>query len=350
MPHVTLEPTGERFQVGDGEDILTAALRRGVNLRYGCRHGNCSSCKHWLLDGDVDDSAASVYAIPRDEREDGAILLCCTYARSDVVIEIDRHDGVEDLPPLEPPSPRAAVVRGIRPLTPSLVELRVELDRPLTFRAGQYAELAVGGTGERRSYSILSTPGSDRELTFCVKRVENGLFTAFLDGLAPGDRLDLEAPFGTLFLRETGRPVVAAATGSGIAPVLSILRDAAEHGSDVPVGLYYGARTRDDLVYLDEIGQIADRLPGFRFVPCLSRGPVDGFPGARPGRITRAIGQDVRDGSAYDAYVCGAPRVCDAVGLLLEAKGLPEARIHADRFYPAVDDSAVTRAEATQRA
>ncbi|PND54242.1 oxidoreductase [Mycobacterium sp. ENV421] len=337
MARVTLVPTGEEFPVGENEDILTAALHHGVNLQYGCRHGNCSSCKHWLVDGDVDDSAASVYAIPRNEREDGAILLCCTFAESDLVIEIDQHDGAEALPPMTPPSPRRATVLEKLSRTPDLVELRVALDEPLSFRAGQYAEFTLD-TGERRSYSLLSPPSSGSELTFCIKRVQNGVFTAVLDRLEPGHHLRLEAPFGTMFMRETGRPVIAVGIGSGIAPLLSILSDAAEQNSDVPIRFYYGARTNSDLVYVDELAELSRRLKDFQFIACLSQGTPDTVPAnGRVGRVTRAIAEDIRDASSYDAYVCGAPQMCDAVGRLLEAKGLPEARIHADKFYSAVE-------------
>ena len=340
VARVTLVPTGEEFLVGADEDILTAALHNGINLQYGCRHGNCSSCKHWLIDGDVDDSAASVYAIPRDEREDGAILLCCTFAKSDLVIEIHQHDGVETLPPMTPPSRRRATVLEQRARTPNLVELRVELDEPLSFRAGQYAEFTLD-TGERRSYSLVNPPSSGRELTFCIKRVQNGVFSTVLDHIGPGSTLHLEAPFGTMFLRDTGRPVIAAAIGSGIAPILSILTDAAEQDRDVPIRFYYGARCAGDLVYLDEIAQLSTRLTDFQFIPCLSQGAPDTVPNSRSGRVTRAIAEDIRDASGYDAYVCGAPDMCDAVGRLLEAKGLPEARIHADKFYPAVESAPV---------
>lgn len=339
MVHVTLEPTGQQFPVGEKEDILTAALHHGINLQYGCRHGNCSSCKHWLIDGDVDDSAASVYAIPRNEREDGAILLCCTYAESDLVIEIDQHDGVEALPPMTPPSPRQATVLELHSRTPDLVELRVALDAPLSFRAGQYAEFTLD-TGQRRSYSLLNPPSAASELTFCIKRVHDGVFANVLDRLRPGSALQLEAPFGTMFMRDTKRPVIAVGIGSGIAPLLSILSDAAEQNSEAPIRFYYGARTTHDLVYLDELAELSTRLTDFQFIPCLSQSTPESLPpNARSGRVTRVIAEDIRDASPFDAYLCGAPEMCDAVGRLLEAKGLPESRIHTDKFYSAVESA-----------
>ncbi|GAB3231009.1 2Fe-2S iron-sulfur cluster-binding protein [Mycolicibacterium hippocampi] len=331
---VIFKPTGDEFAISADEDILTAALRHGINLQYGCRHGNCSSCKHWLLEGDVDDSAASVYAIPRDEREDGAILLCCSYPRTDLLIEIDQHEGSEELPPMEPPARRVATVTGVRPLTKSLVELRVRLDRTLSFRAGQYAEFLIPGTSERRSFSLASAPSEELDCLFCIKRVDGGAFGTLLQTLRPGDSLDIEAPFGAMFYRDTGRPVLIVATGSGIAPIMSILNDIA--GAEVPIRFYYGIRCADDLIYQDALNGLAERFSDFEFIPCVSRGSGEGINGARLGRVNRVIAEDIRDASAYDAYLCGPPAMCDAVRLLLEVKGLPDRRIHADRFFPAI--------------
>jgi propane monooxygenase reductase component len=234
-----------------------------------------------------------------------------------------------------PPSPRQATVRAVRALTPSLVELRVEVERPLSFRAGQYVEFTVDGTAERRSYSLVSAPSSDRELVFCIKRIKDGMFSGAIDQLRPGWPLNLEAPFGTMFLRDTGRPVLAAAIGSGIAPIMSILTDAAEREVPFPIRFYYGARTAADLPYLEEIATLSKRLPDFEFIPCLS-GESPGLQFGRLRRMTRVIAEGIKDASAYDAYLCGAPEMCDTVGRLLEAKGLSGGRIHADRFYPAI--------------
>jgi propane monooxygenase reductase component len=332
----SFKPIGEEFSVDPDEDILTAALRHGVNLQYGCRHGNCSSCKHWLLDGEVDDSKASVYAIPRHEREEGAILLCCTYPLTDIVVEIDQHDGVEQLPALALPTRRLATVTEVSSLSTQLVQLRVRLDNPMSFRAGQYIEFLVPGTAERRSFSLVNAPSSDAELTFCIKRVPDGVFSSKLDTLGPGDRLELTGPFGTTIHRDSGRPVLAAAIGSGIAPILSVLTDLSDRDLDIPIHFYYGARSAADLVYQSRLQSLSQRFSEFRFTACLSDGAVDGVPGARRGRVTRVMAQTIRDASNYDAYLCGPPHMCDAVRRLLEAKGAPENRIFLDRFYPAV--------------
>lgn len=232
---------------------------------------------------------------------------------------------------------------GVQELTADLVELRVQVERAFSFRAGQYVEVRVPGPAERRSFSLVNPPGPERELVFCIRRIPGGVFTGMLDQLRPGAPLDLEAPFGTMFLRDTGRPVLMAAISSGIAPILSILADAAAQATDNPIRFYYGARTAADLVHLDEIAKLEARLAGLTFVPCLSQGPPGDVAGGRAGRVTRVVAEDVRDASPFDAHLCGAPPMCDAVGRLLEAKGLPEVRIHADRFYRAVEQSPARR-------
>ena len=289
-------PTGEEFPIGAGEDILTAALRHGINLQYGCRHGNCSSCKHWLIDGEVDDSAASVYAIPREERESGAILLCCTFAKSDLVVEIHQHDGVEALPPMTPPSRRRATVLNQYPMTPNLVELRVKLDEPLRFGLASTRNSTLD-SGERRSYSMVNPPSSAQELTFCVKRIPNGVFSALLDHIEPGSTAASGGTFrhdvpeghrppdyrGGYRLRDRAHPVDSR-------------RRCRREASDSHPVLLRSSRGGGDLVYLDQIAAISTRLKDFQFIPCLSQGALDSVPNSRSGRVTRAIAADIRDG------------------------------------------------------
>ncbi len=261
-------------------------------------------------------------------------MLCCAYPESDVVVGVDSDQ--DELPTLSPPVARTAVVRSTAPISESLIELRVELDEPLTFAAGQYVELRIPGSDERRSFSVLSAPGLASEYAFCIKRVPGGHFNSLLDGLQAGDELDLDGPFGTAVYRETGNPALFVANGSGIAPVLSILSDLVNRGIDVPLRFYYGLRYAADLVYLDRLAHFADSFRDFRLIPCFSRETSSTVANARVGRVTRVIAEEIRDASEFDAYVSGSPEMCDAIAMLLEAKGLPGRRLHVDRFFPAL--------------
>lgn len=333
---VELSPSGEVFDVADGETILDAALRAGIELQYGCRHGNCSTCKYLVEDGEVDYGRASAYSLPDREREEGWALLCCARPQTDLLIRDHRRQDTRARPVLKPVTTTARVV-ACTPLTAELWELRVELPAPIEFYAGQYAELGLDVDGQTlwRSYSMASAPADARHLSFVLKRIDGGAFSSRVTALAPGASLALRGPFGASYLRDGAAPVLFAAIGSGLAPILSMLRDAAARGDAREFAFYYGARRPQDLPYGDELAALGAKLPGLRYVPTLD-GLADGetWHGA-VGNVTQAIQREVDDARALDVYLCGAPAMCETVGRLLRAKGLPEDRLFFDRFFAA---------------
>ena len=335
---VELVPSGETFMARTDETILDAALRQGIALEYGCRHGNCSTCKHLIEEGDVDLGEASAYSLPDDEREDGWALLCCATALTPLVIR-DNREADDRAKPLLPPAEHQGTVTGIMQLTPELWELSISLEKPMMFYAGQFAELGLPGEGGMvwRSYSMASSPSTPSDLKFVIKRIPNGAFSGRLDTLQPGATLEVRGPFGTSYLRGGERPVLFASIGSGLAPILSMLRDARERYDGRSFTFYYGARRPFDLPYLDEIrDQLAsafgDRL---RFVPTLDGLTEGDYWHGSIGTVTQAIQRDIPDAHDYDVYLCGAPAMCDTVARLLAAKGLPENQLFFDRFFPA---------------
>lgn len=335
--NVELAPGGESFEVRADETVLDAALRQGIELQYGCRHGNCSTCKYLLEDGEVDHGDSSAYALPDAERDEGYALLCCARPLTDLLIRDKRQPDTRAKPLLKP-ARHEAVVRTCTQLTSELWELRLELPAPLAFYPGQFAELGLGD-GERevwRSYSMASPPSAAREPAFLLKHIQGGNFSGRLPGLAPGTPVALRGPFGSSYLREGTRPVLLCAIGSGLAPVLAMLRDAAERGDPRHFRLFYGARRPADLPVGAELAALGGRLPGgFEYLPTLDGlAAEDDWTGAT-GTVTQAIQREVADASGLDAYLCGAPPMCDTVGRLLLAKGLPERQLFFDRFYAA---------------
>lgn len=327
---VTLLPGGETFAASPDEDILTAALRHGIQVMYGCRHGNCGTCQHYLVDGDVAEGRTSPYVLTSEARQRGAVLLCSSFAHSDVVVERPEVETRLDDGEVIPPEVRLAAVTAVSTLSPSLVELRLHLEEPLPFRAGQYVEIWLPGTDHRRSLSIASPPRSAHELTFLLSVRSGGRLARVVERLRPGGVLRLQGPFGHFHFRPSGRPAVMVALGAGIAPVLSILRDAAERGSPPAVTLYYGGRD-DERAYVDELERFAATHPGFTLH--LAPPPVIG--GTATWALTQLVACELRDGSAHDAYVSGLPQMCDALSALLAAKGTPERHIRVEKFYPA---------------
>lgn len=333
MYHATLTPGGDAFEIHAGETVLDAALRQGIALQYGCRHGNCSSCKYFLDSGEVDHGDASIYSLTETERDDGYALLCCARPVSDLVIAAPSAGDDRSLPLLKPRELTATLV-SLTPLTPALRELSLALPEPLPFYPGQFVELSVPGSGFWRSYSIASAPQDPTRLDFVLKDIAGGRFSSQLRALAPGAPLSVRGPFGTSYLRAGTAPVLLVAIGSGISPVLSILRHAAATGDPRRFECYYGARTAADLPCAPALAEIGAAL-GERFVyrPVLSRAD-DSWTGLH-GRVTQALQRELADARPYDAYLCGAPAMCDAIGTLLEAKGIGAGQLFYDKFHPA---------------
>ena len=331
---VELAPGGQSFSVGENETILDGALRHGVALLYGCRQGRCSTCKYLIEDGEVDVGEVNAYSLPDSERDDGWALLCRATPLSDLLIRDHRLADERALPVLLPASFEAEVA-AVAHLTPELWELQVTLSTALHFYAGQFVELGLPGAHGRlwRNYSMASSPSSDRRLSFLLKRIEGGAFSGHISELQAGSPIAVRGPFGASYLRDGERPVVMCAIGSGLAPVMAMLRAAGERGDRRSFTLFYGARRPQDLPYLDEL------RAGFGlqldFVPTLD-GVQDGddWQGAC-GTVTRAVQHALENARDIDAYLCGAPPMCDTVSRLLSAKGLPAEQLFFDRFFAA---------------
>ncbi len=262
---VRFEPVGVEMEVEEGETVLDAAFRQGISLMHGCKEGQCGSCKSKLIEGDIELLKYSTFALPDYESETDHVLLCRTHAFSDVSFELLNYD--EDL------LSRSIAVKsfagrvvGVSALTSDIRLLEIELDRPLKFWAGQYVDLTLEDGGITRAFSMANAPGESARLSFIIKKYPNGAFSSQLDGkLGVGDAVTAKGPYGTCFRREERPgPMLLIGGGSGMSPLWSILADHIASGEQRPVRFFYGARTRADLFYLEELAAIAAQLEGFQ--------------------------------------------------------------------------------------
>jgi len=335
---VRLEPVGIEMEVDEDETILDAAFRQGLMLMHGCKEGQCSACKSFLLDGEVDLDRYSTFALPDYEEQEGYTLLCRAHAMSDLEIELINYDE-EILRSGVPIVTATAEVETVESLTHDIRRLVLRLRDPdrVVFHAGQYMDIAIpGADGEHRSFSMANTPGEPDRLEFMIKLYEGGHFSGLLangHGIAVGDELTCTGPYGVFTLRDSSpRRLVFIAGGAGMAPIMSLLRSMVEKGTTRPATFYYGARTPDDLFALDELQRLTAALPDLRFVPALS--DADGASGwdGEAGLITDVVDRLEGDLTEVDAYLCGPPPMVDAAIALLERRGCPESHIYFDRF------------------
>lgn len=336
---VRFEPVGIEMDVMEGETVLEAGFRQGIALMHGCKEGQCSSCKSRLIEGDIELEKYSTFALPDYERDTEHILLCRTLAYSDIVVELLNYDedlmrhsiAVKDI---------GATLSSVTALTHDIRLLKLELDTPLRFFAGQYVDITIPGTGITRSFSMANIPSNARQLEFIIKKYPQGAFSAQLDGgLVPGMPLLVKGPYGTCFRRDArSGPMVLVGGGSGMSPLWSILNDHIATGEQRPVRFFYGARTRSDLFYLEEFAAITARVPDFVFIPALSHAESKDNWQGETGFIHDVVARRLKAeslNSDMDAYSCGPPPMIDAVLPVLQAAGIETGHIYLDKFTPA---------------
>ena len=207
--------------------------------------------------------------------------------------------------------------------------------------AGQHADVrleADDGYRAERSYSIASPPEvSALELT--VDRLDDGEVSPFLTGqLQPNDTIQLRGPIGGHFAwsaSERRRPLLLVGGGSGVVPLMCMLRHRRLSNSAVPAALLYSARTREDVIYHEELTDLARSTPEFTLRMTLTRDSAPGWSG-RIGRIDLPAVQALLEGlgGVADSFVCGPDGFVEAAaGLLLQA-GQPREAIRTERFGP----------------
>jgi len=351
MARVVLEPIGEEIDCDEDETVLDAAFRQGFNLVYGCKEGQCSACKCYLLEGEVSLRKYSTFALSESEEANGYTLLCRAMPDEDLVIELLHFDPDGYKMDHELRDGRA-VVEAVQALTHDITRLVLRVAEPadFAFTPGAYVDLHVPGhEGERRSFSLANLPDAGGTLELMVKRYEGGLLAGQLqDGtIVPGVELGFTGPYGAFKLRDSERPILMVAGGSGMAPQLGILRQMAAEGCERPVRFYYGARTRADLFHLDVVQDLGAKLPDFAFVPVLSHATPDCAWDGPQGFVHEVVGAAFLDGALpadVDAYLCGPPPLVDAaIDLLVDGRGVDPQQVHYDKFTTAVSDAASDR-------
>lgn len=327
MSHVVrVLETEDQFTVAPDESVLMAAIRQGVQLLHDCTEGGCGTCRVRLMEGCVRYEEYPLALTPEDEDE-GFALACQARPESDLVISTER--------PMEPcsdPERYTAEVEKVELKGRDVVHLTLALPNAadLIYRPGQYLNVMLGD-GNKRSFSMASVPNG-RTVDLHIRKVSGGHFTdGDLTRLSPGDRLDVELPHGLFCCRkEDFRPLVMVATGTGLAPIKSILESLMDDPDCPPVSLYWGMRTEEDLYLHDEIQSWAERLCDFQYVPVLSR-PGPGWDG-RQGYVQEVAAEDVGDFSEHAIYMCGSPGMIASAKKLFVERGANPGFIYSDAF------------------
>jgi len=339
---VTVLPFGEKLGVEPGESVLKAILRQGRFVKYGCKHGGCSTCRAEVVDGDYDLSDNTSFSLSDADREAGVVLLCSTFAKDGALI-VDVSQTMDDLTEDDYLAGQhvletVAVVDAIKPLTHDIRWVSLGIDDPAGFQftAGQYVEVGVPGLVDTwRSFSMANSPDQNDRIDLIVKILPGGIFSTALDAhIRPGDSVRLRGPMGQFGVRLSYRPMIMVAGGSGMAPVLAMLKDLAATRNRREVTFFYGARTYRDLFLLDQLNALAVEHDWLTFIPALSEPPGDGGWEGETGLVTEVLSRRCPSTKGMEAYLCGPPLMIDAAIGVLKSTGCKERHIYFDRFVP----------------
>ena len=343
---VTVANTGQSFECPAGELILDAGLAAGLSLPHNCRGGACGTCKSLVLEGEVDHGWVMNFAISEDEKAAGKCLICQSRPLTPTLVI--RTDGAMNAAAAAPPAPieATATVLAAEPVTPSIRRLVLALAQGVRFpyRAGMHVELRTPGVARPRTYSIATAPDDrglvpDGLLEFFVTRHEGGQASGWLH--APerlGGPVQVHGPYGTFRLPEgASGPVLCLAGGSGLAPILAIVRRALASGYAQPIRLIHSVRDRSEVFALDALHALARRFSHFSYTVTLTRAEaIDPATGWRSGRIPTWLGQEFFDLSSFCVLAAGPPGFVEAAVAKVRELGARPERILTDSFTPTV--------------
>lgn len=241
----------------------------------------------------------------------------------------------------EPLRWQVATVEAIHQETPRAKTFTFRLPQWLRHRAGQHYDIrltAADGYQAERSYSIASEPEREGVVDLTIERIDDGEVSPYMhDVVAVGDRLELRGPIGGYFVWEAkgSGPVLLIGGGSGVVPLMAMIRHRAAVKSTVPARRLYSARSADDVIYAEELQRLAGARDGFELVETLTRQQPAGWTGFRR-RIDRSMLEEVIGplGRSLRAYVCGPTVLVEIVADILVDLRIPPAQIRTERFGP----------------
>ena len=313
------------FTLAQGESVLDGLLRHGAEINHACKAGSCGSCL--LRAADPASLPARAQAGLKDSWKQQGYFLACVCV-PETSLEVATPAASLQL---------GATIMALRLLSRDVMRVHLRCDDPLEFRAGQYVTVIREG-GLTRAYSIASLP-EHGELELHVRRVASGKMSGWFHNQArPGDRVSILGPSGECFYvpgRED-QPLVLAGTGTGLAPLYGIVRDALKHGHRGPIHLFHGALHRQGLYLVEELRRMAAEHAHVNYIPAvLNAGDVP-EPDLAVGALDSIITKHLPKLNGYRAYVCGDPGIVATLKKKLFLGGVASREIYADAFLPSV--------------
>lgn len=315
------------FQRREDESALDALIRGGADVDFSCRKGSCHTCLLRAAEGDP--GQASKRGLGAQLIETGHFLPCLCHSTQDLV--------------LEPPDRSAifvdALVAEKKQLSPRVMRLWLEPATQIDWTPGQYVRVRRED-GLVRSYSVASLPDEDYYIELHVQRVEGGELSGWIfETVEEGQMVQVQGPLGECVYNESfsGRPLTLIGTGTGLAPLVGIARDALRLGHEAAIDLYHGARDFDELYLHETLNQLAETHSNFAYHPCLRTGHADSL--VRVSSPLDAAFDSLEKGEAPILFLCGNPAMVQSGRVRAVEMGLPKTDTHVDPFDYAHEQS-----------
>jgi CDP-4-dehydro-6-deoxyglucose reductase len=316
---------GKAFDLLPDETLLEGIERQGASVPWFCRQGVCQACVLRARAGVV--PAAAQKGLKESHRRQGFLLACvCRPAEH---LEVERCDVAQRF---------HSRVQQVEPLSAQVLRVLLELPEGFQYEAGQYVQLERPEDGLMRPYSLASVPGSP-VLELHVARLPGGLLSGWLAG-AVGRAVGIRGPFGecSYVTAERERPLLLVGTGTGLAPLLGVVRAALAAGHRGPIRLFHGGLTRAGLYLWAELERLAESAPALEIVGSVLSAELApaGQSGVRCQIRNTPIDQLVlgagMDWGQQRVYLCGHPELVKQLQKKLYLAGASLERIHADPF------------------
>ncbi len=326
------------LKVTGGTNMLVTLAESAIFVPSACGgRGSCGECKVKVNSDVGPHLPTEIPYLTNEQLEENIRLSCQVKLKSDVDIEIPEY--------LFKIQQYQGVVERIRDVTHDIKEVYFKLtDGEVDFKAGQYGQIEVPPYGKvkgptQRAYSMSSVPGDSNHLEFLIRLVPGGIVTTYVhEHLQEGHKMKIIAPFGDFYVRDTDAQMICVAGGSGMAPFKSIFYDFVGNGmmDKRDIWYFFGARTKKDLFYLDELNELQEKYERFHFIPALSEPEEsDKWEGAT-GLITEVLDGYLRDtiptSIAKEGYLCGSPGMLDACMAVMRSHDMAEDKIYFDKF------------------
>lgn len=322
----------KQFTIEGGNSLLSSLMDQEIFIPSACGgKGTCGYCKVQVDEGGGPVLQTELTFLDEEDLKNNVRLSCQCKVKEDMKIQIPEE--LFNVRQFE------AEVEAITDFTSVIKHIRIKIPEgeEINFKAGQYMQLKApvydGNEEVYRAYSIASSPLDKSHIELVIGYVPEGIATTYVhQHLEVGDHVTINGPYGDFYYLDNDREMIMVAAGTGVAPILSILKWMKENDIKRKARFYFGAKTPEDLFLLDYFKELEDTLYDFKFIPALSRvTEEDGWTGFS-GRVNNAIDEFIEDGENKEAYLCGNDKMIASVVKALNAKGISDELIYFDEF------------------